>query len=190
MMSNLYGGNGSPESINIAEKRGTYVSPPWHTHEISCVGPLDVRSRELSKARLMSRTTDFRLRFGLRPRGCGWGWEWGVRLFYVKIIVNPQGAATFWELRHRLRRHSLRLQLRIRLRLRIQIFTSSCCTRNVTSLWRFMEFGLPPVDIVAISILTIGVRSTVFFLSLDFFFVFVVFILSVLRSVAYTILFG
>lgn len=67
MMSNLYGGNGSPESINIAEKRGTYVSPPWHTHEISCVGPLDVRSRELSKARLMSRTTDFRLRFGLRP---------------------------------------------------------------------------------------------------------------------------
>lgn len=89
--------------------------------------------------------------------------DWGVRLFYVKIIVNPQGAATFWELRHRFEGFSYGYVYGwLRLRLQPQIFTSSCCTRNVTSLWRFMGFGQPPVDIVAISILTIGVRSTVF----------------------------
>lgn len=48
-----------------------------------------------------------------------------------------------------------------------QIFTSSCCTGNVTSLWRFMGFRrqakTAAFDIVAISILTIGVRSTVLY---------------------------
>lgn len=118
--------NGSPEAVNAARgaaPRHVCVTMAWHTHEISVLWGRD------SSLRGGAAT----LALGLR----------GMRLFDVKIIVNPQGVASFFlvwfglafggKLRHRVE-HSLRH--------RLQIFTSSCCTRNVTSLWRFMGFRL------------------------------------------------
>lgn len=102
-----------------------------HSRNFCSVGPLDVRDSSLRAGR--------QLWLWLRLRH----WLRGVRLFDVKIIVNPQGVASFWfgfggKLRHRV----VLSRLEHSLRHRLQIFTSSCCTRNVTSLWRFMGFRL------------------------------------------------
>lgn len=53
-----------------------------HSRNFCSVGPLDVRASSLRAGRQL---------------GCQlWLWLRGVRLFDVKIIVNPQGVASFW----------------------------------------------------------------------------------------------